>query len=102
MKTDAALDSMFEDLETSLTKEFPHYQVKKYFYVLIRRRRGNILDEKRKQLFHIAENVSKSIYYNHCRNYKDLTYNFFPCFKFIRNYGNYHFHFLVIRSEYKT
>ena len=92
MKTDAALDSMFEDLETSLTKEFPYHlvkvsQVKKYFYVLIRRRRGNILNETRKQLFGIAENVSKSIYYNHCRNYKDLTYNFFPYFKFIRNYG---------------
>ena len=35
MKTDAALDSMFEDLETSLTKEFPHYQVKKYFMCLL-------------------------------------------------------------------
>ena len=79
---DASLDSMFEDLETLLTKEFPHYlvkvsQVKKYFYVLIRKCRVKILNEKIKQLFDIVENVCKSIYCNHCRNCKDLTFFFF-------------------------
>ena len=81
---DAALDSMFEDLETLLTKEFPHYlvkvsQVKMSFYVLIRKCRGKILNEKIKQLFDIVENVFKSIYYNHCRDCKDLTFFFFFC-----------------------
>ena len=65
---------MCQDLETSLTKEFPHYlvkvsQVKKFF----QKCRGKILNEKIKQLFDIVENVSKSIYYNHGRNCKETT-----------------------------
>ena len=73
---------MFENLEISLRREFPHYlvkvsQVKKSFYVLIRKRRGKILDEKTKQLFDIVENNSNSLYQSQCRNCKDLIYSFF-------------------------
>ena len=46
---DSVLDRMYEDIEFSLSKEFSQYivkisQVKKSFYVLVRKPRGKILD----------------------------------------------------------
>ena len=49
---DSVLDRMYEDIEFSLSKEFSQYivkssQVKKSFYVLVRKPRGKILDWKK-------------------------------------------------------
>ena len=48
-----------------------------------------------------VQNIAESIYQNYSRNFPEITYGYFPYFKFIRNYGNYHFHLLIIRKEHK-
>lgn len=48
-----------------------------------------------------VQNIAESIYQNYSRNFPEITYGYFPYFKFIRNYGNYHFHFLIIIKEHK-
>ena len=60
------------------------------------------LTEKRQslKLFEIVENTTKNIYHNYARDCSDLRYSFLPYFKLVRNFGDYHFHFLVIRKEY--
>ena len=102
---DVVLDRMFEGLKMSLSRELSQYivkvsQVKKSFYVLVRKSRGEILGCKKEKLFDVAENISENIYYNYCRDCTELGYNFFPYFTLVRNFGNYHFHFLVLRQEY--
>ena len=72
---------MFEDLEMSLSRELSQYiakvsQVKNSFYVLVRKPRGKILGCKKEKLFAVVENISKNIYYNYCRDYTELGYNF--------------------------
>ena len=101
----AVLDRMFEDLESSFVRELPEYfikvsQVKKSFYVLVRKPRGKILGRKKDIPFDIVENISKNIYFNYGRDCSDLKYAFFQYFKLVRSFGSYHFHFLVIRKEY--
>ena len=52
-------------------------------------------------MFRPIQNIAESTYQNYSRNYPEITSTYFPYFKLIRNYGNYHFHFLVIRKEYR-
>ena len=102
------LDNMFEDLKNSFSIQFSSlfYHVKKSqlknsFYVLIRKKRGKVLGDKRKQLFDHLKDISENICNSCPKNNNDVTLRYFPYFCLIRNYGNYHFHFLVIRNEYR-
>ena len=47
------------------------------------------------------KDISGNIYNNNARNNNDMTLRYFSCCRLIRMYGNYRFHFLVIRNEYK-
>ena len=47
------------------------------------------------------KDISENIYNNNARNNNDMTLRYFSCCRLIRMYGNYRFHFLVIRNEYK-
>ena len=76
-------------------------KLKDLLSVLIRKKRGKIFESKRDEMFRTLQNITESIYQNYSRNYPEITYNYFPYFKLIRNYGNYHFHFLAMRKEHK-
>ena len=102
---------MFDDFQLSLSREFPSYlyhvkvsEVRKSFYILIRKKRGKILGDSRKELFENVKNITENVYNNYARNCNKITItinDYFPYCKLIRNYENVHFHFLVIRNEYK-
>ena len=47
------------------------------------------------------KDISENIYNNHARNNNDMTLIYFHCCCLKRIYGNYRFHFLVIRNEYR-
>ena len=103
-----ALDSMFEDLQSSLSDEFSNLlchvkvsQVKKIFLCIDKKKRGKVLGDKRKELFDRVKIISENIYNSYARNNVNITYNYFRYCKLIRNYGNFDFHFLVIKNEYK-
>ena len=109
---ESALDKMFEDIHRSISKQFSdllYYtgvsQVKGFFFILIRKKRGKVFSSRRNKMFKIikqnVQNIAESIYQNYSRNFPEITYGYFPYFKFIRNYGNYHFHFLIIIKEHK-
>ena len=98
------LDRLLEDLESAFLKEFPNYivkiaQVKKSFYVLVRKPRREILGRDKNVLFKKVEEISRNIYHNYARNCSTL-FVFFPYFKLVKIYGNYHCHCLVMRKEY--
>lgn len=59
-----------------------------------------LFERDKKVLFEQVEEISKNIYHNYARNCSRLCYLFFPYFKLVRSYGDYHYHFLVIRKEY--
>ena len=104
-KIDIVLDRIYKDIEFSVLKEFPQYivkvsQVKKCFYVLVRKPRGKILGKKQKKLFETVESITKNIYHNYVSDCSNLRYSFFLYSKLVGNFGDYHFHFLVIRKEY--
>ena len=100
-----SLDRMFDYLHVSLSREFPNYlyhlkvsEVRKSFYAQIRKKRGKILGDSRKELFEDVKNITENVYNNYARSCNKITFNYFLYYKLIRNYGNFHFHFLVIRN----
>ena len=68
--------------------------------MLIKRRRRKILGIKRKQMFENLKKITKEIYNKYTRLSPTFYKSYFPCFKLAKNYGGYHFHFLVIKKEY--
>ena len=95
-----SLDRMFDDLQLSLSREFPSYlyhvkvsEVRKSFYILIRKKRGSILGESRKELFENVKNIAGNVYNNYVKNFNKILYNYCPYCKLIRNYGNFRFSF---------
>ena len=95
---------MYKDIEFSVSKEFPQYiikvsQVKKSFHVLVKKLRSKVLVKKQKMLFETIESITKNIYHNYTRDCSNLRYSFLPYFRLVRNFCDYHFHFLVIRRN---
>ena len=100
------LDNFFENLEFCLQRKFPHYivkdsQVKGSFYVLVREPREKILNNDLKILLKHVKSISNKMYDKFSENLSMFRHNFFPYFKLVRCYGNYHYHSLVIRKDYK-
>ena len=101
------LDKFYENLEFNLQREFSRYivkvsQVKGLFYVLIKKPGGKILGKSLKNMIddvkYISEKVYKSILINQIQRFR---YKSFPYFKLVRCYGNYQYHFLVVRQDYQ-
>ena len=68
---------MFEDLQKSIFEEFLYYvrvsQVKRSFFVLIRKKRGKIFGSRRDEMFRTVQNIAESIYQSYSRNYPEIT-----------------------------
>ena len=102
------VDDMFDDLGNNFSDLFSSLlyfvkvsQVKKLIYILIRKKRGKILGDKRQELFEQVKNISEGIYNNYSGKAEFIKMNYFPYCGLIRNFSNYHFLFLVIRNKYK-
>ena len=100
------LDKFFENLEFCLQSKFPHYivkdsQVKGSIYFLVRKSREKILNNDLKILLKHLKSISNKMYDKFSENSSMFRHNFFPYFKLVRCYGNYHYHILVIRKDYK-
>ena len=51
-------------------------------------------------MFENLKKITKEIYNKYTRLSPTFYKSYFPCFKLAKNYGGYHFHFLVIKKEY--
>ena len=102
---DALLDRFYEDIEYAVKVQFRDYYIKvsqlnSSFFVLVKRRRGKILGEKRKFLFDRLKRISEELYNKYTSFCKIFEKEYFPYFKLVKCYGSYHFHFLVIKKDY--
>ena len=102
---DALLDRFYEDIEYAVKVQFRDYYIKvsqlnSSFFVLVKRRRGKILGEKRKFLFDRLKRISEELYNKYTSFSKIFEKEYFPYFKLVKSYGSYHFHFLVIKKDY--
>ena len=95
---DELLDRFFERLEFSFRHEFSRciirvLEVKGSFYVLVKKPRGKILEDNLRNLFNDVKYISEKRYKKFADDSKLFRYNYFPCCKLVRCYGNYHYHF---------
>ena len=102
---DDLLDRFFEELESRLQHKFPRYIVKVSqlngsFFVLVKRPRGKILGNNRTFLYDTVQRLSEDIYKKFARESTEFSHSYFPYFKLVKCYGNYHYHFLVVKKDY--
>ena len=103
---DELLDRFYENLEFNLQREFSRYvvkisQVRGSFYVLIKKPRGKVLGGSLKNLFEDVKCISERVYKKFSNQSDRFRYKFFPYFKLVRSYGNYQYHFLIVRQDYQ-
>ena len=103
---DDLLDRFFDRLKFNFRRKFSYFaikvsQVKESFYVLIKKPRGKILGDNLKNLFDEVKYISERIYHKFADNCKEFRYNYFPYFKLVSCYGNYQYHFLVVKKDYE-
>ena len=99
------LDRFFEELEACLKRSFPRYIVKASqlggsFIVLVKRPKGKILKNDRAFLCKRVQQISQDIYRKYAGNCTKFSYKYSPYFKLVKCYGNYHYHFLVVKKDY--
>ena len=102
---DALLEKFYEDIESNMKNMFSQYIVKvselnSSFFVLIKQYRGEVLSEKQEELFGKVKSISEDVSKDYATKSKDFERDFFPYFRLVKSYGNYQFHFLVIKKDY--
>ena len=85
------LDSLFDKLEQTFKNKFSDYIVKV----------GKILNKNLVDMFDSVKSLSEKICFEHAELSTTFRYRYFPCVKLIRCYGNYQYHFLVVRKNYQ-
>ena len=68
---------------------------------LVKKPRGKILNDDLKYLYDKVQYISENIYKKFAQDSKEFCYGFFPYFKLVKFYGNYHYHFLDVRKDYE-
>ena len=99
---DALLDSFYEDVYFAVKNKFREHidkvsQLNSYFFVLIKIYRGEILGERQKYLFNNLKKIAENIYQQYALKSKEFERQNLPYFKLFKSYGNYQFHFLVVK-----
>ena len=102
---DNLLDRFFKELEFRLKSQFRRYIVKTSelggsFFVLVKKPRGKILNDDRAFLYENVQRISQNIYKKYAENCTEFSYRYFTYFKLVKCYGNYHYHFLVVKKDY--
>lgn len=70
------------------------------FFVLVKRHRGKVLGDRRHKLFDTLRNIIEKVYRDFAIKSKEFELKYFPYFKLAKSYGNYQFHFLVVKKDY--
>ena len=104
---EALLDRFYEDLDSALWEMFWRYivkvsELKGCFFVLVKKPRGKILNEDIKVLCDNVQKISEVIYRKYPCNSSEFERQYFPYFKLVKSYGNYHYHFLVVKKDYAS
>ena len=99
------LDVFYKKLESVFRDIFYKYivivcQIKSSFHAFIGKKRGKILHENLKCLLRQVKNTSKIFMMNFLKNQKNFVISFFHYFKLVCCYGNYQYHFLVVKKDY--
>ena len=102
---DNLLDRFLEELVACLKPKFQRNIVKMSqlngsFFVLVKRPRGKILNDNKTFLYDTVQRLSEDIYKNYADNCTKFSHNYFSYFKLVKCYGNYHYHFLVVKKDY--
>ena len=102
---DGLLDRFFEELESRLWHKFPRYiikvsQLNGSFFVFVKSPRGKILNDDRTFLYDTVQRLPGDIYKKYAKSCTEFSHNYFPYFKLVKCYGNYHYHFLVVKKDY--
>ena len=90
------LERFSEELEFSCQREFSCYIVK-----VSEKPRGKILGENLKKLLDKVKHISERIHNEFAEDSNSFGYNYFPYFQLVICYGNYQYHFLVVRKDYQ-
>ena len=103
---DGLFDRFFEDMEAAVNSRFPDYfdkvsELNGTFFVLIKLPRGKIFGFRRKVLFDDLKKVTEDVYNKYPERSFKFRMSHFPYFKLVKSYGGYHFHFLVVKKEYR-
>lgn len=99
---------MFKELRPTISANFPSYvfitnvteSQNGSMSVMVRKKRGKGLGEQKLKLFETVKDISECVYKDYSQMSRFILTNYIPYFCLLRNYSNYHFHFLVIKNEY--
>ena len=99
---------MFKELRPTISANFPSYvfitnvteSKNGSISVMVRKKRGKGLGEQKLKLFETVKNISECVYKDYSQRSRFVLVKYFPYFRLLRNYSNYHFQFLVISNEY--
>ena len=86
---DALLDRFYKDIDCAVKSQFREYYIKvsqpnSPVFVLVKRRRGNILGDKQKFLFDRLKKISEEIYTKYTLSSKKFVKEYFPYFKLLK------------------
>ena len=89
---DSLLDEIFDDLKTSFDKKFSDHfcrvkntETRKSLYVLIKKKRGKILGDNRKDLIRTVEYIAQKVYNKYAKNFSNIRDSYFLYCKPIKN-----------------
>ena len=70
------------------------------FFLILWKKQGHLTQVEKGNLFENLEEIVQNVYdFYSRRNYFALR-EYFPLMKLLKQYSNYHFHFLVIKKGY--
>ena len=61
---------------------------------------AKILNDTKTFLYDTVQQLSEDVYKKYADNCTKFSHNYFPYFKLVKCYGNYHYHFLVVKKDY--
>ena len=67
---------------------------------MLRKKGAKVLGVQKIKLFETVKDISECVYKDYSQMSRFILTNYIPYFCLLRNYSNYHFHFLVIKNEY--
>ena len=85
---DDLLERFFEEFQSRLWHKSARYVVKVSklngsFFVLVKKPRGQILNDDKTFLYNTVQQLSEDIYKKYAKNCNEFSHNFFPYFKLV-------------------
>ena len=105
---DQILEKIFEEFRSTISASFPWFAFitnvteskNGSMYIMVIKKGGKILGAQKIKLFKTVKEISGCICKYYSQRSQFILMSHFPYFHLLRNYSNYHFHFLVVKNEY--